>query len=232
METYPINLTPGNGGAYQIPATGDLFVYESATTAGDVRIRVKPDTGGEIILKPGQRFRTPERTTMWTIRLVGTDPVAGFLIIGEGDFDDANTLNKVTLDAQFANNVTVMNSAANRVPVSMDPAQLLQQQAPLMAYTNSASVTVTTGTPGKLIDAAQNVNGVIVELLLVQNAAYFSALTAKVGSVAPANYKDGDVIAGAAGIPFGSRIKVAAGKSVWATTNSSATDISVLYTVL
>lgn len=226
METYPINLTPGNGGAYQIPATGDLFVYESATTAGDVRIRVKPDTGGEIILKPGQRFRTPERTTMWTIRLVGTDPVAGFLIIGEGDFDDANTLNKVTLDAQFANNVTVMNSAANRVPVSLDPNQLLQQAGPILAYTNSVKAALLANAVTQVIAPSVNVNGIIIEKQIFVNG---NSVYSQAKAAMPTGADDGDVLA------FGlitERIKIAPGKGVFCYASGTANTTYMLYTVL
>lgn len=119
METYPFKLAVGTS-ALTIPARGDLFVYESVTSTGAAAVRVKPDNGGEIILRPGQRFRTPTTTERWNIRMDGTDPVDGFFNIGEGDFDDANTKNVFKLDATFANTVTVTNDAAHAVPVAIN----------------------------------------------------------------------------------------------------------------
>lgn len=170
MQTYPFNITPAASRTFG--ATGDLFVYESGQGAGegaDTRIIVKPDSGGEITLRPGQQFRLPtgEKATQWNMRAVDVNgAVTGSVIIGAGEFHDANTLNKVQLDATFANVVTVANTAAERVPVSLDPNQLLQQAGPALAYNVAKKVLIQdnrVAATTTIISAAENQNGVVIE---------------------------------------------------------------------
>lgn len=126
METYPLSFTALKG-FQNLPAQGDLIVYESANVAlnAETRVRVKPDSGGEVWLKPGQWFRATQMVTNWSIKSFnGNDVIDAFFVIGSGDFGDANTLNKFTLDATFANNVAVTNTGANPVPVSIQNAQV------------------------------------------------------------------------------------------------------------
>lgn len=130
METYLFKFTSGpQGGAIVIPATGDLFVYESADgdPNNERRVRVRPTGGGgEVVLRPGQQFRTSSKVTGWNVRsYTGAETLNGAFIIGEGHFADSNTKNTLSLDAAFANNVTVMNDNGQRVPVSLDTAQIL-----------------------------------------------------------------------------------------------------------
>ncbi|WP_219909703.1 phage head spike fiber domain-containing protein [Pseudoduganella armeniaca] len=226
-----------NMGPY-IPSAGAGVAYGP----GEGRIRVKPDTGGEIVLRPGQRYRTPERTTNWTIRPYGAEPLEGWLIIGQGDFDDANTKNSVKLDATFANVVTVandtnsrvpitvMNDTSARVPVSLDPNQLIQQSAPIMAYTNAKSNInmPVNGTWIAVLTAAENVNGVILEQVM---ATQTYVLCAKASM--PQGYYDGDVLSSNAPLMDTTRRKVPAGKGVWMqSANGTTGTVNVLYTVL
>jgi hypothetical protein len=107
---------------------GTFFTLESTekTGTGDQRIIVKPDNGDTLILKAGQGFRLKDMTVQWLIWAY--DPAATIyanIIVGDGEFQDSNTLNKVTLDASFANNVTVMNTTASPVPVSTQKAAMV-----------------------------------------------------------------------------------------------------------
>ncbi|MBV6324362.1 hypothetical protein [Duganella violaceipulchra] len=224
MQSYVFNLGTGAAAvrAFDVPA--DLFVYESGVptpTSGDTRIKVKPNTGAEIVLRPGQRFRLApgSNATHWEVSTL--DPavtLTGYIIIGSGEFDDANTLNKFTLDATFANNVKVTNTTAervpvtldttqslginnttaNRVPVTLDPAQVLNIAGTTVQYTNSFSDSVvTTLTNAVVFSAAANANGAYVEFaevsaVLTTNGAYTCTLVAK--ATAPASDVDGDVI--------------------------------------
>jgi hypothetical protein len=230
MQTYPLKLSPSNATVI-INVEADLFVYESGDAgAGDTRISVKPDNGAEIILRPGQRFRIQGTAQRWSVSL--KDPAVtlnGSIIIGSGEFDDANTLNKVTLDASFANNVTIMNGPGARVPVSLDPTQSL---ALTVAYTNSYTSNGATLGVIQVVAPGTNVNGVIVEFAEFTAVGssgasdqYGVALLAKAGG-APVSVADGaDVLLHTAmllnnnpqgkDIMLPNRVKVAAGKGLY-----------------
>jgi len=166
MQTYALNLTSESR---SFSSAGDLFVYESGQVAGnesaDLRIIVKPDSGGEITLKPGQQFRLPkgESAMQWYVRAATPgNNITGYIIIGAGEFDDANTLNTFKLDGTFTNAVTITNTSAARVPVSLDPKQLLQTEAPVMNFTNSKNGILAAGY-NLVVTPAENLNGVIIE---------------------------------------------------------------------
>jgi hypothetical protein len=249
MQSYVLNLAVGAVRAFDVPA--DLFVYESGAptpTTGDTRIKIKPNTGAEIVLRPGQRFRLAPNSdaTHWEVSAL--DPavaIVGYVIIGAGEFDDANTLNKVTLDATFANQVTVTNTPAARVPVTLDTNQLLKldpnnsisSAAPVMAYTNAKSnISLPASAAANLITAAENVNGVIFEQI-VHSLGGGGVLLAK--ATAPTGPYDGEVLNGLFAPVSGpatvtQRIKVTAGKGVWVWNSHGSTIFvgNVLYTVL
>lgn len=264
MQTYPFKVD-GNALTATFNTNANLFVYESASGQNDVgaevRIVVKPDHGAEIVLRPGQRFRLgdAQRANTWTLRAYADGTaIDGFIILGSGEFDDANTKNVFTLDATFANTVKVTNTDAERVPVGLDPAvrvpvaldpnQMLQI-APTdttMAYTGSyADSTPSTATAVKLIDPATNVNGAFVEFAQFQyrggsGASCTIALVAK--ATAPATVLDGDVLLTLLGgsaqnedAMAPKRIRIAPGKGLWmnkAFGGSSTTALmNVLYTV-
>jgi hypothetical protein len=264
MQSYAFSLKPTlQGQAIQLSARGNLFVYESGngpTLSSETRVYVKPDSGAEILLRPGQRFRPANSAQTWYIRLYGTENVDGFFIIGEGDFDDANTVNVMKLDASFANNVAVTNDAAhaipimapvalpvtiqnsqveitndagNRIPVSLDPTQVPGAAAPIMAYTNYKSFTALAANGvGTIFTPAENTNGVIIEQII--SGRDFSVLLAKAGAV-PANKTDGDVLSMALNVAaaYTTRQKIAAGKGGYIVCSSAgAGDFYVLYTVL
>lgn len=172
MQTYALNLT--NGSSRSFSTAGDLFVYESGQVAGqeagDARIIVKPDSGGEITLRAGQQFRLPkgESASQWFVRpAVDGAPVVGSIIIGAGEFHDANTLNTFKLDGTFTNAVKVTNTTAEPVPVAMD--QKSMQERPVMTYNTIKKVDLAGGLPIPVITAAQNANGVIIESVFVRS---------------------------------------------------------------
>lgn len=250
MQSYVLNLSPSNlVRAFDVPA--DLFVYESGAptpTTGETRIKVKPNTGAEIVLRPGQRFRlAPDsNATHWEVSAL--DPsvtLAGYVIIGSGEFDDANTLNKVTLDATFANQVTVTNTTASRVPVALDPTAVLNTNQNIMQYTGSWEYGTLTTAPVAVVLAASNINGVDIKQVQLFGAAGTSGhwcLIAKTGAVAPTNFQDGDVLECGAltasttvGLKFLTGVRVPAGKTVWfysTADNATGLNKSVLFSLL
>lgn len=215
MHSYPLNLAPG--AARDFTAQADLFVYESGAVTpdtGDLRIIVKPDTGGEIVLRPGQRFRLAPGATATNWNVKANDAavtITGNLIIGAGEFDDANTLNTFKLDGTFTNTVKVNNTTAERVPVSLDVAQTqpvsivgtVNVAGQTVNYTHSWSDAAIAAQVAQVIIApSANVNGAYIEFAEfscaggtsgTQAAAYIGALIAKAG-VAPVSSTDGDVV--------------------------------------
>lgn len=227
MQTYPFSFTAQRGST-TIPAQGDLFVYESAENAGgELRVKVKPDNAGEITLRPGQRFRNPTRVTAWNITsYTGTEVVNGSFIIGEGEFDDANTLNTFKLDGQFANNVTVNNTDVNPVRVEFDPKKRLAMED-IVEYTGSVNVGQI-ASPGtsvtKIFDPVDNPNGTLV---VCSSAVNNATMLAKISP--PSGAFDGDVVpfqvlqTSGGYVAFPRTIKIPAGKGlyVWATQYAS-----------
>lgn len=261
MQSYVLNLAPAAVRPFDVPA--DLFVYESGTptpTTGDTRIKVKPNTGAEIVLRPGQRFRlAPDsNATHWEVSALDpTVTLTGYVIIGSGEFDDANTLNKVTLDATFANTVTVTsmpgvqiaNTPAARIPTTAD----LSQTIPVSiagtvnvagstinyssSWTNNTSTA--SGVPIQIVAPAANINGIMVSRsVLFQDSNGPTMILAKAS--APATWLDGDVIACAPGAASASipvvedaQIKIPAGRGLWLISPGIVAQMrSLLYTIL
>jgi hypothetical protein len=230
MQTYPLKLSP-TVTSIPIGVQGDLFVYESGDAgAGDSRICVKPENGAEIILKPGQRFRIKGTAQRWNVSLKdATSNLTANIIIGEGEFDDANTLNKFTLDATLTNNVTVDNTPANRVPVSLDTSQILNVAGDIVSYTHkySSITTAPSGTAVNLLPAATNINGAVLNKFeVIAGSASGIIVVVLANANTPANLTDGDVLwsgftASATMTRFeldiakNGQIKVPAGKGIW-----------------
>lgn len=238
MQTYPLALQ-ANGAATTIQVQADLFVYESGTatpTTGDTRIAVKGDNGTEIVLRPGQRFRSPESATRFTISAYDkVSAIGGFIIIGSGEFDDANTKNTFTLDATFANKVEVTNDASKRVPVTLDPAQrvpvsldqtqVLNIAGSTVNYTHTYKSTTANagGTAMPLLAAAANVAGAVLEKfdMFVGSAGTQFYILAK--ATAPTSPLDGDVlhmgitVAGLTSLDVSKsgRVRAPAGMGIW-----------------
>jgi predicted nucleic acid-binding protein len=262
MQTYNLKLT-ATAPQVSFVAAANLFVYESGagpTSTAETRILVKADSGGEITLRPGQSFRLPpgETAMQWLVRSYDNAAVInGAVIIGAGEFVDANTNNVVTLGEGFANQVKVNNTTAERVPVSIDTAQkmpvsvpdgvkitnttgeripvTLDQNSsitttdPVMAYTNSKKVAYVSSTVTALITPAENVAGVIVEQVITTVA---SSLVAK--SSLPGAFDDGDLVeySNAAQASNRKRVKLAPGKGLYVHTNVSSGTAYVLWTAL
>lgn len=124
MQTHKLNIKPGV--VQMVHVAADLFVYESGATVpadGNSRIVVQTDTGTEIVLRPGQRFRVGASGGMpGRFGIRGLDPAAELnieAVIGTGEFDDANTLNTFKLDGTFTNTVKVNNTVGEAVPVAL-----------------------------------------------------------------------------------------------------------------
>lgn len=256
MQSYVMKLTAGATRSFGVKA--DLFVYESgaATPAeGDTRIRVKPDTGAEMVLRPGQRFRLApgsEATRFEVSALDAAVSLDGYVVIGSGEFDDANTLNKFTLDATLTNNVTVTNTTAQRLPVNLDltqrlpvaldPTAVLNTNQNTMLYTNSFATTARTDTAQQVVAAATNVNGVDLKQLAIigtPSGAGYMYMLAK--ATAPTGPTDGDLLdviqlaATPTVVKSDSNVRAPAGKAVWlycAADQAAALHKSVLFTVL
>lgn len=206
------------------------------STEGDTTIKIKPDSGAEMYLRPGQRFRLApgEKATNWQVAAVDkTIELSGAIIIGSGEFDDANTLNKVQLDATFANVVKVNNTPAERVPVAFDPTATLNT-APLMSYNAFKSfVAAAAGSYNTaLIPASENLNGVIVEQLRASG----SALSFLAKATVPTGYNDASAAflnSVNVAVIDRTRIKVPAGQAVWIVNQQgSVGNADVIYTVL
>lgn len=219
MQTYPLKLSAAASQA-MFSTRADLFVYESGDSAGDTRILVKPDSGGEIALRPGQRFRLPpgEKASQWLVRVYTTGAtIDGTIIIGSGDFDDANTNNIVTLSESFSNTVLVSNSGegqaipvsltgtkinnttAERIPVSLDEGQLASLEGQAMAYTKAwtHNAVLAGNTSVQIMAPAENTNGAILHVFKSISKKSgggdaFMTLLAKNG--APISLTDGDVL--------------------------------------
>jgi hypothetical protein len=241
MQSNSLNIQAG--ATVNMPCQGNGFWFESGTSStSNLYIIVKPDSGAEFRLKPGQHVQDRDNTTgSWRIR--AEDPTAvitGSVIIGSGDFADNNTLNKVTLDATFANNVTVMNSTANRVPVALDPNATLQLASNIVAYTHKYAVAggaTATATAVNMLAAATNVNGAILNKFeAIDSAGSTCSMAVVASAVAPTSLADGDVLWSAiVGTGMNKHeIKVPAGKGIWLITdnNVSYTLRDALFTVL
>lgn len=114
MQSYTLKLDASRQ-VDVIQISGSKFVYESTSTGTDSRIRVKPDRGGEVILKAGQWFR-PEHgnaTTFLVSAYTEGNPVDGVLVIGDGDFGDNATQSTVAgVVAVSSGSITVNNTDA------------------------------------------------------------------------------------------------------------------------
>ena len=188
MQTYPFSFTAQRGST-TIPAQGDLFVYESAENAGgELRVKVKPDNAGEITLRPGQRFRSHTRVTAWNITsYTGTEVVSGSFIIGEGEFDDANTVNTFKLDGTFVNTVKVNNPAIDPVNVRLISTEV---QEGVVKY-NKAYVSENLEMGATQVMApGENVNGAL-SVTAYSNSANVTLIAA---AVAPVKWSDGDLL--------------------------------------
>jgi hypothetical protein len=264
MQSYVLKLNVGQVRPFSLAA--NLFVYESSVATpdtGDRRIKIKPDSGAEMVLRPGQRFRLApgEEATTWQVSAF--DPAVvldGVILIGSGEFDDSNTLNVMKLDASFANSVTVTNDAAhalpvtiqatvnplpvtltnaqieimndtgNRIPVSLDPSQSFGVSAPVMAYTNYVTLNIPGASAGTLIAAGANVNGVIVEQVIVETANVNILAKATI----PAAATDGDFLGKLTSVgAYTTRQRVPPGKGlhIW-NAAAGANNIYALITVL
>ncbi|WP_228892545.1 hypothetical protein [Pseudoduganella aquatica] len=262
MQSYPFALDATNP-SVTIAVAGDLFVYQKGISTGNAELSVKSDIGGEVDLIPGQRIRLPGKPTRWTLKVKdGVSAVTGKIVIGSGEFDDANTLNTFKLDGTFSNTVkvsntpaealpvtfgaiTVGNTSANRVPVALDPNLALNiASGSTVAYTHKyiSNASSAANTPIELLTAATNVNGVVLEKfdLLAGSSCTFVVLAKATAPVSPT---DGTVVYGsnASGNAYVSmdlqkngRVKIPAGLALWYMSFQvdSASLRSALFTVL
>lgn len=225
MQSYNLQLTPAKQSVVFNEFSSGIW-YESGTSALETRIVVTPESGNKIELKPGQRVKLTNTVRQWTVESLNpAATISGKLLIGSGEFEDNSSL--VTLDASFANNVTVMNAS---IPVTIsggdveikndigNPIQTSITNTPAVTISGTATVqenliaasgigshTNKTGSfVTTFVTAAANVNGIIVHAasgsFVTPNQAASVSLIAKNGG-SPANIDDGTtLIAGAAGV--------------------------------
>lgn len=218
---------------------------------GDARIIVKPENGAEITLRPGQRFRLSResgKASRWLVRSYdGFSTINGSVIIGSGEFDDANTENTFKLDGTFTNQVKIVNTEYEPAHVRIDPEQVSG------CYSGSfTDTTVVSGTTA-VFTAAANTNGAWIEWAQMSvchdtGAVNWLAVSLLAKATAPTGPTDGDLILFARNYSDGSditkevaalptRIKIPAGKGLYLhqVANGGAalfSTKSVLYTLL
>ena len=241
MQANNINIAAG--ATQTLPCVGTGFWFESGTSStSNSYIVVKPDTGAEIVLKPGQHFQDPAAST-GTWRISALDPAAtitGRVIIGNGEFGDSNINNTFKLDGTFTNSVNVNNTTAAPANVSVVgvttatpfpvviPGVVNTSQG-AMAYSNSFQSTAQSNVaPIQILAPGANVNGAVLAQTLVSGVPGANiTMTFLAKATAPANITDGDVLdaitVGSAVInnfQNQSPIKVAAGKGIWVMANA------------
>lgn len=216
MQSYDLNLTP-TVKSVTINAQASGIWYESGQSAINTRIKVTPERGSSIELKPGQRVKLTEQIGTWLIESLNpAATIVGKLLIGSGEFEDNSSL--VTLDASFANNVTIMNAnvpvtisggdveikndAGNPIPtlatIAGTPSVTISGTAnvqenlfPVNANlaTNSQLPFLTT-----IITPAANTNGVILQSAKLFGCSSANAYSIIAKATAPANEFDGIVL--------------------------------------
>ncbi len=235
MQSQDLKVGAGNSTLVQVPGTGIWFESGASTTA-DAYIVVKPDTGAEITLKPGQHFQDPTHISReW--RITGHDPAAvitGRLIIGNGDFGDSNISNTVSINNVIGNvpvvgTVTVGNTGANRVPIAINPTDTIKTQVMPMTYTTGINTAAAVNVAVNIVTAAANVNGAILQQTLVSgqtNGTTYGTICFIAKATAPASITDGDLLDCCTYGPNSftnfqnqSPIQVAAGKGIWLISN-------------
>lgn len=243
MQSYPINMPAG--GSQTFSSAARRFVYESGATAtlnGDARIIVKPDSGNEIVLRPGQAFGLADGETAgnWFVR--ANDPqmaISGTVIIGSGDFNDGTfkvDSSTGTIAVRPEGGFQIMNTTANRVPVALDPAtEKALTEEPVVTYNAHRIVkNPQQATPVALFTAEENQRGVIIEAYIKFGISK-NVLMAK--ETAPKSSTDGDLIISHTEDLIANqwrRLKIPAGKGlwVWSVASGSGSDSSVLLTFL
>lgn len=266
LQYYDILLAVGAN--KEISAQGRYIYYYNGTTphitdgtvlatAGAQRIKVRPGgTGNEILLMPGQSFKldpADKEPGTWRIENYGaTETITGQIMIGTGEFNDANTLNTIKLDATFANSVTVVNSTAARVPTTADITQTIPVSIAgnvnvttggAVAYTNAfTSAAQTNATAVEVLAAASNTAGVDVKRVrhsggsnLTGTVALIAATSAPAGLTTAGNqviWSAGYVTENPDSVQ-GDAIRVPTGKGLWFIGDVSETALkSVLYSIL
>jgi len=218
MQSLNLSLSPTNPSAIiNIEASG--LWYESATGIGNPRIIVSPEVGGDIELKPGQRVKMTEMSKSWRVRsLTPISTISAKILIGSGEFEDNSSL--VTLDATFANQVTVMNpslpvtisggdveiknDAGNPIPATITNTPSVTISGTATVQENLLSITGGVAHTAKaqfngttIITNVANTNGITIHSLTLSFVTGSNgmgiSLVAKNGSL-PANGYDGVVI--------------------------------------
>lgn len=259
MQSYPLNLAAGAAQTYTTAAR--RFVYESGKTVpegADARIIVKPDNGNEITLRPGQSVGLDPGVVAatWFVRgLDASQPIVGTIIIGSGEFEDSSLKFDSTsgaINVVPAVPFQIGNTAANRVPVALDPAtEKALKENPVMSYTTSRNVNSAGSAyvPVQVLAPAENVRGVIVEDCMAMNDvsnSIYCRLVAKAGSApiaanpaAATGPADGDILIPYIKMPMAAinapvrRIAVPPGYGLWLWPESnSAVRVATLLTIL
>ncbi|MCE3602381.1 hypothetical protein LXA47_01975 [Massilia sp. P8910] len=251
IQTY--DFVVGTNKSVEISAQGRYVYYQAGSTplidagsasasAGNQGIKCTAGgTGTSVVLMPGQSLRLPaseKAPGYWRIdNAKNLEQVYGKLLVGEGEFTDANILNTVRLDGSVVNLMKVSNSTAERVPVKLDPNDIYMM-GPIVQYTDSLlNPNVMPIGATTIVSPAANVNGVILsKVTLASDASATYSLLTKAS--APTNVYDGNVLyyiaPGAPVLDNVQAIKIPAGRGLYffASANCAGAMRNLLWAVL
>lgn len=173
-----------SGAQVERAAAGDFIRYSIITvgTSGP-RIRVKTDSGDDLVMKPGDKVRTGKRFTRLMVSSYDATAVTGFLQVGEGSFDSDSVVGNVTVDG------TVVVSSVTATVTAKDE-----------GITYGASFASTTAlaanTAENVIAAASNLAGYVVWAanFLNNRSTQITNASLVAKATAPGTVIDGDVL--------------------------------------
>ncbi len=252
MQRYPLSLDAGNnyGRVIQFQGNGFWFVNgDPEIEDADTHIVLRPDTGDEVYLKPGQSVRLNKLATTWNISSLAGGGITGEIIIGNGDFADSNTTNSVSIESVVGTVpvsgpdgdpvVVEIDTTSGAVAVALEPGASVTESPITITNSHAATGNIGANTSTAILLPAANVNGVVLLSAFIEKSTlgHFTLL-AKASAVT--GQVDGTVLihipqAAAAGEYFElpARLKVPAGMGLYMWTNNTmaiyrAINLSVL----
>lgn len=215
------NLEIALGGISQISVPGTYFKYQAGTVSAgtDFTIGVKfGNQGDEVDLVPGNAIRLQGKPDTWRVRNKGSGTVTLKLVIGDGEFLDANV--------SFSGGITV----GNEVEVKNDSGSPLTVQENLIAInqsygSNSLAPWALNGWGyfyETVLAPASNVNGCIIHACnIIANATPQTFILVAHTAMPTGSFPAGDVIymdnAAVNGQVYRlpAKVKVPAGKGIY-----------------
>lgn len=185
MSMQFLDFSVASSGA-QVPlnAAGDFIRYSIITvgTSGP-RIRIKADSGDDLVMKPGDKVRTAKRFSRMTVEAYDGVAVEGFLQVGEGAFDSDSVVGNVTVDG------TVVVSSVTATVTAKD-------EGITYGAAFASTTALAANTPENVIAAASNLAGYVVWAAAIRNARSAGNINASMlaKASAPGSVIDGDVL--------------------------------------